>query len=234
MSKYDVPVWKMCEDAAKELPETFSVVDIIEKIREKYPNVNNKTIRCIVYGCSPNHTSSKYYPVPSKLFFYLGKGRFRLLNQGEENITVEEESCVEDEENEEFSFQFEEDLKLSLSRNLKSIEEGLILYKDANGNGLEYPTDVGRIDILSLDSEGNFVVIELKVGLASEKVCGQIQKYMGWVKQNLAKGRGVRGIIIARVISEPLKYAASVSNIKTKEYEMNFNLKNVEMLVGNF
>jgi len=37
--KYDVPVWKMCEEVTKELPEIFTPIDVIKKVEEKWPEV---------------------------------------------------------------------------------------------------------------------------------------------------------------------------------------------------
>ena len=63
----------------------------------------------------------------------------------------------------------------------------------------QFPTDLGPIDILARDNNGNFVVIELKRDLVTEKVVGQMAKYMQWVEDNLAKkdGKSVRGLILA-------------------------------------
>lgn len=46
----------------------------------------------------------------------------------------------------------------------------------------------GFIDMLALDGEGRFVVIELKVGRGRNKTVGQLLYYMGWVVKNLARG----------------------------------------------
>jgi len=35
MTRYDIPVWKMCYEAAKEMPEVFTPIDIIRKVRER-------------------------------------------------------------------------------------------------------------------------------------------------------------------------------------------------------
>lgn len=86
MPRYDIPVWRMCEEAAKLLPETFAPVDIIRKVHEKHPHVNSTTIRCQVIGSSPNHPSSKHYPTSHRLFYYLGSGRFRLLKPSDKLI----------------------------------------------------------------------------------------------------------------------------------------------------
>ena len=79
MARYIIPVWKMCEEVARSLPAIFTPIQVISKVQEKYPDVKGGTIRCQVMGLSPNHPSSRYYPKPCALFYYLGKGRFRLL-----------------------------------------------------------------------------------------------------------------------------------------------------------
>ena len=49
---------------------------------------------------------------------------------------------------------------------------------------------------------------------------------MGWIKENVANGMQVRGIIVASEISNDLKLAASfVENVKLVEYEISFSLK---------
>lgn len=97
----------------------------------------------------------------------------------------------------EISFEFEKQLESFLRDNLTSIESGLRIYTDSDGNlGKQYVTDVGIIDLLCIDNSENFVVIELKKKSTSDIVVGQILRYMGWVKQNLNNDKEVRGIII--------------------------------------
>ena len=76
---------------------------------------------------------------------------------------------------------------------------------------------------------GDFVVVETKKGNESDKVVGQIQRYMGWVKRNLAKkGENVRGIIIVNEFDEWLDYAVSVNeNIRLLYYEVKFAVRDV-------
>ena len=75
-----------------------------------------------------------------------------------------------------------------LEKNLEHIEAGLKLFYDKKGNpGRQYSTDVGIIDLLCIDKDGKFVVLELKKEKGSDKTIGQITKYMGWVKANLVK-----------------------------------------------
>ena len=96
------------------------------------------------------------------------------------------------------------------------IEHSIISNPGILGNSLkivgnQFPTDVGFIDILCEDGDGNYVVVELKKGVASFEVVGQIQKYMSWVHENLAGTKQVRGIIVAKENDKQLEYAAKGS-----------------------
>lgn len=74
--------------------------------------------------------------------------------------------------------------------------------------GRQYETTVGPIDILARDqSLGQYVVIELKKGRSADRVFGQISRYMGWVRENLADGTAVAGVIVAQTIDAKLKAA---------------------------
>lgn len=110
-----------------------------------------------------------------------------------------------------------------LEKNLEHIERGLKLYHDEKGvPGRQYPTDIGTIDLLCIDKDKKFVVIEIKTEKGSDKTIGQITRYMGWVKQNLANNEEVRGIIIVHEVDGRLEYSASVlSNVKIKYYKID-------------
>ena len=52
--------------------------------------------------------------------------------------------------------------------------------------GQQYPTDTGNIDILAISKDKKvLLVVELKKGRASDNVVGQVQRYMGYVKEEL-------------------------------------------------
>lgn len=54
--------------------------------------------------------------------------------------------------------------------------------------GQQYPSDTGPIDILAISkNKKELLVVELKKGRASDVVIGQIQRYMGYVKEELAE-----------------------------------------------
>lgn len=93
--------------------------------------------------------------------------------------------------------------------------------------GRQYPSDTGPIDILAISKDGKtLLVVELKRGRASDVVVGQIQRYMGYVKGELAESyQQVRGVIIALEDDLRLRRALSVaSNIEFYRYRVSFKL----------
>ncbi len=110
--------------------------------------------------------------------------------------------------------------------------ESLRLYRDQSGrSGREYPTDVGPIDILAVAPDGALVVIELKLDRGPDRALGQLARYMGWVRANLAAGAEVRGAVVARRIDEKLRYAAAaMPGVLLLEYEVDFRVREVAAL----
>jgi RecB family endonuclease NucS len=100
------------------------------------------------------------------------------------------------------------------------------LYVDPIGrDGIEFPTAVGPIDILAIDDSNAFIVFELKRARSPDHAIGQLTRYMGWVKQTIGKEHEVRGIIVAKAITENLRYAVTViPNVSLFEYEVSFQL----------
>lgn len=131
---------------------------------------------------------------------------------------------------EQAEFVMEKYLQDFIATNFSKINFGspLELYQDEESNGVEYPAPpVGKIDLLAFDKEKNeFVVIELKKGKTTDTVVGQLLRYMGWVKENLAKGRNVRGIIISKERDEKLEYALKVvPNVDLFVYNISFTIE---------
>jgi hypothetical protein len=138
----------------------------------------------------------------------------------------------DDEALSEATFALEYQLRDFLAQNLGSIlVEGkkVRLFVDPSGrDGIEFPTAVGPIDILAIDDGGDFVVFELKRARSSDHAIGQLTRYMGWLKQTIGKDRKIQGVIVAKSISENLKYAVSViPDVSLFEYEVSFQLKSV-------
>lgn len=56
----------------------------------------------------------------------------------------------------------------------------------------------------------------------------QIMRYYGWVKRHIAKGKPIRGLIIAQHISERIRYAlADVPGVTAREYKLHLTLEDV-------
>ena len=83
------------------------------------------------------------------------------------------------------------------------LEEGLTLFQR------QCRIPVGRIDLLFVDRNRNYVVVEIKRPSADHReVVGQITTYMGWVRKNIAgSGQTVRGIIVVGKKSQHLEYS---------------------------
>jgi hypothetical protein len=139
--------------------------------------------------------------------------------------------------NEDASFALEAQLRDFIVQNLIRIPvngKRLALYSDSSGrDGVEYPTAVGPIDILTVDDAGNFFVFELKLERGPDRALGQLARYMGWIKLNVAQGRGVTGVVVARSIDERLRYAVAViPNVVLLEYEVEFRVHEVSSITN--
>ena len=102
------------------------------------------------------------------------------------------------------------------------------IYKeDGESAGQQYQTDTGPIDILAISKDRKkLLVVELKRGRASDKVVGQVLRYMGYVKDELADpGQTVLGTIIALEDDQGVRRALSaVENVDFYRYEVSFRL----------
>lgn len=127
-------------------------------------------------------------------------------------------------------FALEKHLEDFLVKNWKFTELGKkydIYEEDGELVGQQYPTDTGPIDILAISKNKKIMlVIELKRGRASDVVIGQIQRYMGYVKEELLEvNQEVKGLIIGLDSDKRLKRALSVcTNIEFYRYQIDFKL----------
>ena len=139
---------------------------------------------------------------------------------------VSTDSSVEDPS----VFALEKHLEDFLVQNWNQTELGKIydIYEeDGELVGQQYPSDTGPIDILAVSKDKKtLLVVELKKGRVSDNVVGQIQRYMGYVKEELAEpNQEIRGIIIALEDDIRIRRALSVTtNIEFYRYQVSFKL----------
>lgn len=127
-------------------------------------------------------------------------------------------------------FALEKHLEDFLFHNWKQTELGKmydIYTVDGEPVGRQYPSDTGPLDILAISKDKKeLLVVELKRGRASDQVVGQIQRYMGYVQEELTEeGQTVKGVIIAQEDDLRIRRALSVTtNISFYRYEVSFRL----------
>lgn len=139
---------------------------------------------------------------------------------------ISTDETVEDPSN----FALEKHLEDFLVQNWKQTELGKqydIYEEDGELVGQQYPSDTGPLDILAISKDKReLLVVELKKGRVSDIVVGQIQRYMGYVKEELAEeGQRVKGVIIALEDDIRIRRALSVTtNIEFYKYQVSFKL----------
>lgn len=127
-------------------------------------------------------------------------------------------------------FALEKHLEDFLVRNWTQTELGRfydIYTVDGELVGQQFETDTGPIDILAVSKDGKeLLVVELKKGRASDAVVGQIQRYMGYVMDELAEDhQSVWGVIIALEDDLRIRRALrAASNIDFYRYQVSFSL----------
>lgn len=238
MSLYEKPVRLLFKDMVHDLglapDEVITREQVHTWFNQKYPKVKDGTISAHLLKMSVNAASRIHYSVnpdgDDDLLYQIDSQRFRLYNPAVDPTPIyEEQGQVPDEPQGTSEFAYETDLQHFLAQNLSLIEPVLSLYQEEGITGVEFPVGTRRVDILAVDAEGNYVVIELKVSKGYDRVVGQLLRYMAWIKKYQAEpGQLVRGLIIAREISDDLLLACSqVDNARLYEYELSVSLKRV-------
>jgi restriction system protein len=103
-----------------------------------------------------------------------------------------------------------------------------IYEEDGEIVGQQYPSDTGPIDILAISKDKKeILVVELKKGRVSDVVIGQIQRYMGYVQEELAEeNQKVKGVVIAFEDDIKIHRALVVApNIDFYTYKISFKLE---------
>jgi len=150
----------------------------------------------------------------------------RFLQGTQKPVIVTTDETVEDVA----TFALEKHLEDFLMGNWKQTDLGRnydIYEEDGELVGRQYPTDTGPIDILAISKDKKeLLVVELKKGRASDSVVGQIQRYMGYVLEELAEdNQKVKGVIIALEDDNRIRRALAVANnIEFYRYQVSFKL----------
>lgn len=255
MPIYDKPTKTLMLEFAEEVlqqGQVFEKKDAVNWFKKNYPNIKYNTVEMHVEGMSVNAPSRKHHKnirhgSGHDLFYKVGRGKYRIwipetdpapyypndpghADVGQARSEIEYEDVEDDNESGVVSseFAYEAHLRDYLAKNLGALTAGLVLYQDEDLTGVEFPVGGRYIDILAIDTEENFVVIELKVSKGYDRAIGQLLRYMAWVSENLANGRDVKGIVVANKVTEDLRLAASrIENVTLAEYEISFNVKPV-------
>jgi hypothetical protein len=216
---------------------TFKKQDINNWFNKNYPKIKNNTIQCHLIKLSVNAPSRKHYKAHEDgrddILFQINGNTFKLydLTNDGGKIPPMVDVDIVDEDDISKKFPYEKDLQNYLAKNLSIIESGLKLFDDDGISGIEYPVDGRFIDILALDKDNNFVIIELKVSKGYDRVIGQLLRYKNWIKKYLAEnGQKVRGMIICKEITDDLLLACmDLKDIELFEYELSMKLYKKEL-----
>lgn len=153
----------------------------------------------------------------------------RLMGKGISSPVLLRDETIEDLT----AFALEKHLEEFLVKNWGQTDLGKeydIFTDDGEVVGQQFQTDTGPLDILAIRKDRKeLLVIELKKGRASDAVVGQILRYMGYVKQELAEpDQAVRGVIIALEDDQRIRRAlATVPQIDFYRYQLSFKLLKV-------
>jgi len=249
MALYSKPVRFLMKEMASALAKSpdaiFTRQDAISWFAEKYPKIKVGTVTAHLTRLSTNARSRTHYsakPGEDDVLYQIDGSHYRHYRPEQDPAPIwygaAEPSKVQEGEDEEAitepsaggEFAYETDLRNYLAKNLNKLEPGLRVYEEEGITGIEFPVGGRFIDILATDAKGGLVVIELKVSRGYDRVVGQLMRYVGWIKKNLADpNQGVRGLIVAREISEDLLLACSmVPDVELFEYELSLSLKRVD------
>lgn len=150
----------------------------------------------------------------------------KLIGEPNQPVIVSTDETIEDVS----AFVMEKHLEDFLVENWSQTELGAnyeIFKEDDELVGQQYQTDTGPMDILAVSKDKKtLLVVELKKGRASDVVIGQVLRYMGYVKEELAEeGQEVRGAVIALEDDQRIRRALSiVPCIDFFRYQISFRL----------
>ena len=106
----------------------------------------------------------------------------------------------------------ERDLQLELAAAPGALEEGLTLVRR------EWPTEVGPVDLMCRDEDGEWVAVEIK-RVATIEAVEQLTRYLGFIRADPAK-RGCRGILAAQRLKPQAVTLAESRDIRCAEVDL--------------
>jgi hypothetical protein len=220
----------------KNKKSQFDIADISHYYKTNYPKIKFNTVIYYLSKYSINRPDRKYYKPKNDnsedLLFELSPKTYLLYNNGNNLLLPQKLRNKETIVSINKDINNEKDLKNIIVNNLTLLELGLNIYEEDGIIGIEFPAGGRFIDILAIDKNNNYVVIELKLKRAYDRVIGQLLRYKNWIKKYLAEENSVRGIIIGKEISKDLLLACfGLSDIELFEYDIpiNFRKKEIEL-----
>jgi hypothetical protein len=213
----------------------FDIADISHYYKTNYPKIKFNTIIYYLSKYSINDPNRKYYKpkddgtenilykYSSKIYLFYDNGKNLLLPQKLRNSNYKE-NIISNK-----NIENEKELKKIIVNNLALLEQGLRIYEEDGIVGIEFPVGGRFIDILAFDKNDDYVVIELKLNRAYDRVVGQLLRYKNWIKKYLAEEKKVRGIIIGKEITKDLLLACTgLLNIELYEYNIPIKFQKIE------
>ena len=242
MPIYDKPVRLLMKDMVSDLGvkkgDVLSKEQVQAWFAKSYPKIKEGTISAHLIRMSTNAPSRVHYNATpgDDLFCQINGSHFRLYDPENDAPPIYETGSVKptsgllkEELEPPTEFAYETDLRNFLAKNLSLLEPGLRLYEEEGINGIEFPVGGRFIDILAVDAQDNYVVIELKVSRGYDRVVGQLLRYVAWISKHHANPtQQVRGVIVAREISNDLLLACSaLPAVQLFEYQLSVSLRRV-------
>ena len=120
-----------------------------------------------------------------------------------------------------------------LAEDPELLEPGLALVRDARSpSGVDYPTEVGSIDLLARDAGGALVVVTVAKGDSGSDLVADILQRIGWVRKHVAKTReGVRGVVVMDEAPANLSYAAAAvaDTVAFRTFRLKLSFEKVDI-----
>ena len=204
---------------------TFLKLKSKEIVPHFFARWDNKQREFLYLGIGKNFQFEDIYPTKTSEGKDAKCLKVTLNCDDSDNILMSDDKAVNDS----FNFKLEKHLEEFIIANWNQtfLCKEYDIYKDEENSGQQFPTDTGPIDILAISKDKKtFLVIELKKNRLHDKVVGQIQRYMGFIKGEIANDdQKVKGLIIGLKESLGLQRAISINpDIEYRIYKISFEL----------